>query len=60
MIKLAPDDQAVVLESDRSSAFSPAAGAWGRRGSTTVGLAKADRRLVRVALDAAWRAAARR
>jgi hypothetical protein len=57
MIKLTPDQQADVMETDRSSAFAPAAGAWGRAGATTVRLAAADRELVRVALEAAWRIA---
>ena len=58
MVKLTPDQQADVLESDRASAFAPAAGAWGRRGATTVLLEAVDRELLRVALAAAWRSVA--
>lgn len=54
MVKLTPDQQADVLESDRASAFGPASGAWGRRGATTVLLEAVDRELLRIALAAAW------
>ena len=52
MVKLGPGQQADLMESD--SSFSPAAGAWGRKGATTVLLKTADRELVRIALEAAW------
>jgi hypothetical protein len=55
MVKLTPDQQADYLEIDRASAFSPAAGAWGRAGATVVQLKATDREVVRTALDAAWR-----
>jgi hypothetical protein len=58
MVKLTPNQQADCVESDSASAFSPAAGAWGRRGATTVLLKAADRELVRIALAAAWRSVA--
>lgn len=54
MVKLTPGQQADILEIDRSGAFSPAAGAWGRKGSTVLDLRTADRELVRTALGAAW------
>ena len=46
------------LISENSSAFSPAKGAWGRRGSTQVLLSAADAGTIREALKAAWRKAA--
>jgi hypothetical protein len=52
MVKLGPGQQADLMESD--SSFSPAAGAWGRKGATTVLLKTAERELVRIALEAAW------
>jgi hypothetical protein len=54
MIKLTPDQQADVLETDRAGALSPVPGRWGEKGATTVALAKADRRLVEIALAAAF------
>jgi hypothetical protein len=57
MVKLSPDQQADCVESDPAS-FAPAAGAWGRGGSTTVRLKSADTELLRKALAAAWRRAA--
>lgn len=54
MVKLTPGQQADILEIDRVGAFSPAAGAWGRRGATVLDLRAADRELVRTALGAAW------
>jgi hypothetical protein len=55
MVTLTPDQQADVMETDRAGAFAPAAGAWGRKGATTVDLGAADRELVRIALEAAWK-----
>ena len=52
MVKLGPGQQADLMESD--SSFSPAAGAWGRKGATTIRLKTAERDLVRIALEAAW------
>jgi hypothetical protein len=52
MASLTPDQQADFIE--RSSAFSPAAGAWGRGGSTLIDLAKADEELVGEAITLAW------
>jgi hypothetical protein len=55
MVKLTADQQADVLETDRTGSFAPAAGKWGQKGATTVALAKADRELVKLALGAAWK-----
>jgi hypothetical protein len=57
MIKLPPEDQAFLLRT-RGSAFEPAAGAWGRAGSTLVHLRTAPKTAVRDALRIAWQAAA--
>ena len=52
MVKLTPEQQAALTRSDR--AFEPAAGAWGRNGSTMVTFLRADEKTVRQALAAAW------
>lgn len=52
MASLTPDQQADFMK--RSSAFSPAAGAWGRGGSTLIDLAKAEKELVGEAITLAW------
>jgi hypothetical protein len=52
MASLTPEQQADFMK--RSSAFSPAAGAWGRGGSTIIDLAKADKELVGEAVTLAW------
>ena len=52
-IMLSPDDQALLIR-DHPDAFAPAAGAWGRAGSTSVLLRVAPARAVRTALEAAW------
>jgi hypothetical protein len=54
MIKLTPDQQADVLETDRRGALSPVPGKWGEKGATRVVLAKADPELVKIALAAAF------
>jgi hypothetical protein len=51
---LTPDDQEFFLKA-RPRVFTPAAGAWGRAGSTYVRLGRAPEGLVRDALTAAWR-----
>ena len=53
-IMLSPQDQDFLIR-DIPGAFAPAAGAWGRAGSTTVLLRAAPRKAVAVALEAAWR-----
>ena len=57
MVKLPPDEQADLLDED-GDVYKPAAGAWGVSGCTIVQLRRADSRLVRQALAAAWRKAA--
>ncbi len=52
MVKLNPELQASILKS-APTAFAPAAGAWGRQGSTIVNLACSSERIVRAALAAA-------
>jgi hypothetical protein len=54
MVKLTPEQQKRFVH-EEPDVFVPAAGAWGRRGSTTVHLAKATDDLVFTALVAAWR-----
>jgi hypothetical protein len=54
MVKLTPEQQAELM-SDEPTVFFPAAGAWGRKGSTTVQLKRANKATVRQALEAAWR-----
>jgi hypothetical protein len=49
MVKLSQTDQALYLERYPES-FVPAAGAWGRRGSTLVRLAAADPKILAPAL----------
>ena|SRR5215813_4565388 len=59
MVKLTPMEQEMLMRSE-PKVFSPAAGAWGRRGSTLVRLAKAKKATLRTALAAAWRSTAPR
>src|SRR5262249_41737406 len=59
MVKLTPMEQEMLISSE-PNVFSPAAGAWGRRGSTLVRLTKARKRTLRAALRAAWRGTAPR
>ena len=50
MVKLTPEQQEILMAAE-PAAFKPAAGAWGRRGSTHVRLAAVDRTTLRSALD---------
>ena len=59
MVKITPMEQEMLIGS-KPEVFSPAAGAWGRRGSTLVRLAKAWKPILRSALAAAWRNSAPR
>ena len=52
-IMLSPNDQQLLMQG-HPKVFMPAAGAWGRSGSTSVLLSRAPRRVVRDALQAAW------
>lgn len=54
MVKLTPMEQEMLTRSE-PEVFTPAAGAWGRRGATLVRLAKASKTTLRTALIAAWR-----
>jgi hypothetical protein len=54
MVRLTPEQQQVLLETEPDM-FKPAAGAWGRRGSTIVALAATDRTTLLSALRMAWR-----
>ena len=52
MVQLTPEQQAEFIN-DHPLVFSPAAGAWGRNGSTIVDLPKATRAVLQVAVEAA-------
>jgi hypothetical protein len=54
MVVLPRDEQARLLRS-HPKVFFPAKGAWGRQGSTTVGLALVDKETLERALQLAWR-----
>jgi hypothetical protein len=54
MVSLSPEEQARFLE-EAPKMFEPAAGAWGRGGSTLVTLASADPEVVGEALTLAWK-----
>jgi hypothetical protein len=53
MVKLTPEQQEV-FGADEPSVFVPAAGAWGRKGGTTVLLKTAKQTTLRRAILAAW------
>jgi len=52
MVKLTPEQQRT-FQHKAPGVFEPCAGAWGKQGSTSVDLARANVALVRAALDAA-------
>ena len=54
MVVLTAEDQAKFMRA-HPNVFAPAAGAWGRRGSTSVRLDPVDATTLREALIAAWR-----
>jgi hypothetical protein len=54
MVILPPEEQAALLRS-HPKIFSPAKGAWGKRGSTCVRLDSIDKRTLHAALQIAWR-----
>jgi hypothetical protein len=56
MVKLPLEEQQKLVEA-MPEAFTPAAGAWGRQGSTLVRLAKAKPQVLTCALEMAWRLA---
>lgn len=53
MVKLTPDQQEIFV-ADEPSVFVPAAGVWGRQGSTTVLLKAAKQATLRRAILAGW------
>src|SRR5262245_981490 len=53
-VKLTPEQQEVLMDAE-PAAFTPAAGAWGRRGWTQVRPAAVDGTTLRSALTMAWR-----
>ena len=58
MVKLTPEQQSQFLGA-APDAFKPAAGAWGRSGSTIVTFKPAKVAAVRIALEQAWKNVAR-
>ena len=54
MVVLPPEEQARLLRS-HPKIFSPAKGAWGKRGSTIVRLKSIDKRTLQMAIEIAWR-----
>jgi hypothetical protein len=56
MVKLPLDEQQKLVEA-MPDTFRPAAGAWGRQGSTLVRLTKAKPQVLTCALEMAWRMA---
>jgi hypothetical protein len=56
MVKLPPEEQHRLIDA-MPETFTPAAGAWGRHGSTLVKLEKAKPQVLTHALEMAWRLA---
>lgn len=54
MVILPPEDQARLVRTN-PKIFTPAKGAWGKSGSTTVRLEAVDAATLRSALEIAWR-----
>jgi hypothetical protein len=54
MVILPPEEQARLVET-YPKIFTPAKGAWGRRGSTSVRLEGVDEATLRSAIEIAWR-----
>jgi hypothetical protein len=52
-VMVSPEDQSLLVRK-YPKAFAPAAGAWGRSGSTSVQLRHAPARALRIAIEAAW------
>jgi hypothetical protein len=57
MVKVTPIEQRMFVEAE-PKAFSPCAGAWGRKGSTSVQLSAVKKSTLRRAIAAAWELAA--
>lgn len=54
MVILPPEEQARFVES-HPKVFTPAKGAWGKRGSTAVSLGAVDKATLKRAMEIAWR-----
>ena len=54
MVILPPEEQARFVES-HPKVFTPAKGAWGKRGSTTISLGAVDKATLKRAMEIAWR-----
>lgn len=54
MVKLTPEQQHYFSQ-DHPRIFVPVKGAWGRRGATSVHLKSGNKKIVREALQAAWK-----
>jgi hypothetical protein len=54
MVVLPPEEQARFVES-HPKVFTPAKGAWGKRGSTAVNLSAVDKTTLKRAMEIAWR-----
>jgi hypothetical protein len=54
MVILPPEEQEQFVRT-HSTAFTPAKGAWGKRGSTTVRLKSVDTPILQRAMEIAWR-----
>jgi predicted DNA-binding protein (MmcQ/YjbR family) len=54
MVQLTPEQQTEFMH-DHPLVFSPAAGAWGRKGSTIVCLPKATKPILKTAVEAAYK-----
>lgn len=54
VLKLTPDQQALVLETD-PGLCAPVPGGWGRKGWTSLDFTEADAARVRELIDTAWR-----
>jgi hypothetical protein len=59
VVRLSPAEQRELLRL-HAQTFSPASGAWGRQGWTTIRLDRADKAAVRGALMLAWQGVAER
>jgi hypothetical protein len=54
MVILPPEEQARFVKT-YAKVFTPAKGAWGKRGSTTVNLGAVDKATLKRAMEIAWR-----
>lgn len=54
VVLLSPEEQASFVKA-APAAFAPVKGGWGRRGSTTVRLRAAERKIIERALQVAWK-----